>query len=56
MGFDEALARLIHIDQRELADFKERVSIEAKAVEKHVEEQTADIRSGGRRFRKPFRP
>lgn len=39
-----------------LANAHERVAKEAKAIEGYVEEQRAKIRSGGRQFRKPFRP
>ncbi len=56
LGFDEALARLIQTDPQELADFHARVAKESEEVTRHVEQQTEDIRSGGRRFRKPFRP
>lgn len=56
LGFDEALARLIQTDPEELTGMRERVAKEAEDVARYVEEQTADIRDGGRRFRKPFRP
>jgi hypothetical protein len=56
MGFDEALARLIQTDPKELSDHKERVEQRAGATKRNVEEAREEIRRGGQREpRKRFR-
>lgn len=56
LGFDEALARLIQTSPRELADFHGQLAKRAEEIEKDVEKQFADIKSGDRKFTRPFRP
>jgi len=54
--FDEALARLIQTDPKELAGLHERVTTDAKEIESDAKKHFDDIKSGGRRFKRPFRP
>ncbi|MFN3818539.1 MAG: hypothetical protein ACK4R0_06030 [Blastomonas sp.] len=56
LGFDEALARLIQTDPKEIANLHERVAKDAKEIESDAKEHFDDIKSGGRRFKRPFRP
>jgi len=55
LGFDEALARLIQTDKKELMDAKERVDKEVNEVGKYVEERRESIQKGARRTGKRFR-
>lgn len=56
IGFDEALARLIQTDPKELADVHERVARDAEEIERDAKKHFKDIRAGGRNFKRPFRP
>lgn len=56
LSFDEALARFIQTDPKELADIHERVAKDAEEIERDAKEHFSDIRAGGRRFKRPFRP
>ena len=56
LGFDEALGRFIQTDPKELADVHERVAKDAEEIERDAKEHFRDIRAGGRRFKRPFRP
>lgn len=55
LGFDEALARFIQTDPKDLADVHERVAREAEEFERDAKEHFNDIKSGGRKFKRPFR-
>lgn len=55
LSFDEALARLIRTDNKELADAKDRIDSEDEGVRQYVEERRESIRSGARRSRDRFR-
>ena len=56
LGFDEALARFIQTDPREVADVHERVARDAGEIERDAKKHFNDIRTGGRNFKRPFRP
>jgi len=56
LSFDEALTRLIQTDPTELVEIHERVAKDAEKIERNAKEHFSDIRAGGRRFKRPFRP
>ena len=56
LGFDEALARLINTDPRQIADEHARVAGRIERVKRDVENQRRVIASGGRKFKRTFRP
>lgn len=56
LGFDEALARLINADPRELAAMNEQVDRRVEKVKLDVEQQRKLIATGGRTFKRTFRP
>src|SRR5438128_2264906 len=55
MDFEEALARLIQTDPKELTELIEEARREGKEVEEYVRERTRSIRRGARRATKRFR-
>ena len=55
MAFDEALARLLQTDKKELEDTVDQVRREEAEAERYVEERRESIRKGARRAPKRFR-
>jgi hypothetical protein len=55
LGLDEALARFIQTDKREVEDVIDRVIREEQAVSDYVEERRDSIRKGARRTGTRFR-
>jgi hypothetical protein len=55
MGFDEALARFMQTEKREVDGVIERVIREEQAVTDYVEERRESIRRGARRTGSRFR-
>lgn len=55
LAFDEALARLIQTDPKELADTLDKIKREDREVKEYVEERRQSIRRGARRAKKRFR-
>jgi hypothetical protein len=56
LGFNEALDRLIITGTKELAGVRARVVKDAEEIERDAKEHFKDIKSGGRNFKRPFRP
>lgn len=56
LGFKQAIARLIRSVPNEIADVSQRVARDAEEIERDANEQFRDIKSGGRSFKRPFRP
>lgn len=56
LGFDEALTRFIQANPKELEDHHSRVVDRAEEIERDATEHFKDIKSGGRRAKRPFRP
>ena len=55
LGFDEALARFIQTDKKELADVSDQITEEDEGVKAYVEERRESIRRGARRTNHRFR-
>ncbi|MGB6538435.1 MAG: hypothetical protein WBF58_21025 [Xanthobacteraceae bacterium] len=55
LAFDEALARFIQTDPKELADSLEEIKRRDREVEEYVNERRASIKQGARRAKKRFR-
>ena len=55
IGFEEALARLVQTDPKEMADTYEQVRRDEEEVEKYVAEREQSIGRGVRRAAKRFR-
>ena len=53
--FEEALARFVQTDPKDLADTYERIKREEEETNRYVEERERSIRSGARRTNKRFR-
>ena len=52
--FDEAIARLLQTDPKEIADLAEEVKRKDEKVSCYVEERRQSIRKGARRSKKRF--
>jgi len=55
MAFDEALARFLQTDKKELEDAVDQARREEAEAERYVEERRESIRKGARRAPKRFR-
>jgi hypothetical protein len=55
LGFDEALARFIQTDNKELADAKDRIDKDEEEVRQYVKERRESIGKGARRTGSRFR-
>jgi hypothetical protein len=55
MGFNEALARFVHADPKEVEDEIEKLKREEREAAEYVEERRESIRRGTRRAPKRFR-
>src|SRR5580704_13022180 len=55
MAFDEALARFIQTDPREVADEIDEIKRRDREVTEYVDERRRSIRQGARRAKKRFR-
>jgi hypothetical protein len=56
LGFKQAIARLIQSVPDDIADVGRRVARDAEEIERDTTDQFRDIKSGGRSFKRPFRP
>ena len=54
MTFEEAVARLIQTDPKEIADARKRVRAAQEDTKKYVEERKESIRRGARRAKSRF--
>lgn len=55
LGFDEALARFIQTDNKELADAKDRIEKDDEEARQYVKERRDSIEKGARRTGSRFR-
>jgi hypothetical protein len=55
MAFDEALARLLQTDKKELEDAFEKARQDEAEAKRYAQERQESIRKGGRRAPKRFR-
>ena len=56
MSFDEALARFIQTDPKEVADEIDEIKRRDREVSEYVDERRKSIRKGARRANKRFSP